>query len=201
MDTLPLILLDIQTALKEDISSTAAEMVYGTTLRLPDEFFTASPTSSPDPSDFVSQLKSHFQTVQPIAPRQTQRSSHISDCLCTVADVLSVMIVFASLYSHPTMDPFQSFHKQTFNRFDTWSQRYRFNRSSQTRSSRFLFFHSCTFSHHHFKSFTFASRKHPSNYNPPPPLLAQLVLVVECIFSHVMCKTLGGSDVVNTSIT
>ncbi len=39
MDTLPLILLGIRTALKEDISATTAEMVYGTTLRLPGEFF------------------------------------------------------------------------------------------------------------------------------------------------------------------
>ena len=51
MDTLPLILLGIRTALKEDLNSTAAEMVYGTTLRLPGEFFTPSPTTSlPDPS-------------------------------------------------------------------------------------------------------------------------------------------------------
>ena len=88
MDTLPLILLGIRTALKGDISSTAAEMVYGTTLRLPGELFTVSPaTSPPDPSDFVSQLKSHFQTVQPIAPRQTQRSSHIPYRLSTATHV------------------------------------------------------------------------------------------------------------------
>ncbi len=39
MDTLPLILLGIRTALKEDVSATTAEMVYGTTLRLPGEVF------------------------------------------------------------------------------------------------------------------------------------------------------------------
>ena len=33
IDTLPLILLGIRTLLKEDISETAAEMVYGTTLQ------------------------------------------------------------------------------------------------------------------------------------------------------------------------
>ena len=52
MNALPLVLLGIQTALKENISTTEAEMVYGTTLRLPGEFFTAS-TNSPlmDQSD------------------------------------------------------------------------------------------------------------------------------------------------------
>lgn len=46
IDILPLVLLGIRTTLKEDISSTAAEMVYGTTLRLPGEFFTPTPTNS-----------------------------------------------------------------------------------------------------------------------------------------------------------
>ena len=55
MDSLPLVLLGIRTALKEDIQSTAAEMVYGTTLRLPGEFFNPPSTSSlNDPLDFVS---------------------------------------------------------------------------------------------------------------------------------------------------
>ena len=51
MDALPFVLLGIRTTLKEDISATAAEMVYGTTLRLPGEFFTPSQRSLPDPSD------------------------------------------------------------------------------------------------------------------------------------------------------
>ena len=45
MDALPLVLLGIRTALKEDISSTTAEMVYGTTLRLPGEFLFRSFTA------------------------------------------------------------------------------------------------------------------------------------------------------------
>ena len=58
MDALPLVLLGIRTALKEDTSSTAAEMVYGTTLRLPGEFFTATllimyPSSKPTCSLYV----------------------------------------------------------------------------------------------------------------------------------------------------
>lgn len=47
MDSLPLVLLGIRTALKEDTRSTAAEMVYGTTIRLPGEFFTSLPTFPP----------------------------------------------------------------------------------------------------------------------------------------------------------
>ena len=89
MDTLPLVLLGLRTALKEDISATAAEMVYGTTLRLPGEFFTPSPTTSlPDPSDFVIQLKSHFQTIiRPHPPRIAQRNSNIPHNLSTATHV------------------------------------------------------------------------------------------------------------------
>ena len=50
MDALPLVLLGIRTTLKQDISSTVAEMVHDTTLHLPGEFFTPSPTTFTDPS-------------------------------------------------------------------------------------------------------------------------------------------------------
>jgi len=88
MNTLPLILLGIRKALKEDLKFTTAEMVYGTTLRLPGEFFTPSTTDSlPDPSNFIHQLKTHFQTVRPTAPRIHQGPSHISDGLSTATHV------------------------------------------------------------------------------------------------------------------
>lgn len=64
MDSLPLVLLGIRSALKVDIGCTAAEMVYGTTLRLPGEFFTpTTPDSVPDPSDYTSRLKTRMSSV------------------------------------------------------------------------------------------------------------------------------------------
>ena len=80
MDTLPFILLGtcIRTALKEDISAT---IVYGTTFRLLDEFFSPSPTNSlPDPSAFINQL---FRNLQPIPTRSTNRNSHIPNGLAS----------------------------------------------------------------------------------------------------------------------
>ena len=88
METLPLILLGIRTSLKADLNSTAAEMVYGSTLRLPGEFFTPSPiTSLPDPSEFLNQLRTHFGTTSPILPRPTQRTTHIADGLSKATHV------------------------------------------------------------------------------------------------------------------
>ena len=84
MTTLPLILLGIRTALKQDLNSTAAEMVYGTTLRLPGEFFTPSPPNSlPDPSEFLNILKAHFRQVKPISPRPTTTNANIPQSLST----------------------------------------------------------------------------------------------------------------------
>ena len=54
LDVLSLMILGIQIAAKEDISSTAAVMVYRLTLRLSGEFFTPSPSSSlPELIDYV----------------------------------------------------------------------------------------------------------------------------------------------------
>ncbi len=87
MDALPLILLGIRTAYKMDISSTSAELVYGIGLRLPGEFFDPSPVACfPDPADFVSRLKSHFQSIRPQPPRPASRSSHVADGLATATN-------------------------------------------------------------------------------------------------------------------
>ncbi len=88
MDSLPLVLLGIRTALKEDVGATAAEMVYGTTIRLPGEFFMpAANPSSVDSSDYVSQLKTHMQQIRPSQPRTTSRKSHVSEILSTCTHV------------------------------------------------------------------------------------------------------------------
>ena len=63
-------------------------MVYGSTLRLPGEFFTPSLTISlPDPSEFLNQLRTHFQTTSLILPRPTQQTTHIADGLSKATHV------------------------------------------------------------------------------------------------------------------
>ena len=88
VDALPLVLLGIRTALKEDLSATAAEMVHGTTLRLPGEFFQPSDTKSViDPTDYVSQLKTRMQCVRPTPPRTVQRDTQVPQALATTTHV------------------------------------------------------------------------------------------------------------------
>ena len=80
VDSLPLVLLGVRTAVKEDLSCSAAELVYGTTLRLPGEFF--SPVQDDitvDPADFVTRLKVSMQQLKASPVREQQsRKVYIS---------------------------------------------------------------------------------------------------------------------------
>ena len=51
--SLPLVLLGIRMNIKQDINCTSAELVYGTTLRLPSEFFQCSDQQLLDPIDVI----------------------------------------------------------------------------------------------------------------------------------------------------
>ena len=85
-DSLPLILLGIRTVVKDDLQCSTAELVYGTTLRLPAEFFTSTITSTDDPSTYVTRLKSGMSKLKPPPVRpQPQHKSHVSNILshCT----------------------------------------------------------------------------------------------------------------------
>jgi cleavage and polyadenylation specificity factor subunit 1 len=63
------ILLGFRAALKEDLGCTPADLVFGTTLRLPGEFL--APTQQPgDPTDFVNKLRGHMQTLRPMPPKR-----------------------------------------------------------------------------------------------------------------------------------
>ena len=64
---LPIVLLGIRATLKEDLSCTSGEMVYGTTLRLPRDVF--STHTIEDPTPFVSRLRSSMQHLQFVATR------------------------------------------------------------------------------------------------------------------------------------
>ncbi|GFT32191.1 retrovirus-related Pol polyprotein from transposon 17.6 [Trichonephila clavipes] len=64
---LPIILLGLRVSLKEDILCTPAELVFGTTIRLPGEMFDSSKPD--DVVNFVSKLKSHMQSLHPKPPK------------------------------------------------------------------------------------------------------------------------------------
>ncbi|KZC11682.1 hypothetical protein WN55_03704 [Dufourea novaeangliae] len=63
VEVLPIVLLGIRMAIKEDLNATAAEMVYGTEIRLPAEFFLSS--NEVASSDFVARLRRRIDDMNP----------------------------------------------------------------------------------------------------------------------------------------
>ena len=85
--SLPIVLLGIRSAIKEDIGCTSAELVYGTTLRLPGSYFSPAPPIS-DSSDYVNHLKITMHELRAVPPRQsTTRVVHVPPQLFTQSHV------------------------------------------------------------------------------------------------------------------
>lgn len=68
IEVLPLVLLGLRTAVREEWGHTPAELVYGQTLRLPGELFTAPPLEVSQP-DFISKLQAAFSKVRPVSSK------------------------------------------------------------------------------------------------------------------------------------
>jgi cleavage and polyadenylation specificity factor subunit 1 len=69
MDELPITLLGIRSAWREEPDCSPAELVYGTTLNLPGEFLNAGDRQSLQPSsEFLKRLQSSMRTVLPTLP-------------------------------------------------------------------------------------------------------------------------------------
>ncbi|KAE8737574.1 hypothetical protein FOCC_FOCC016963 [Frankliniella occidentalis] len=57
VEALPLVLLGMRTAFKEDLQTTTAELVYGEPLRLPADLLTAPPADASSPSELLTRLR------------------------------------------------------------------------------------------------------------------------------------------------
>jgi len=68
-DALPLVLLGIRAAWKEDLNSSSAVLLYGEPLRLPGEFFDGKPASKPT-TEFGSQLQRQMSHLRPTPPKR-----------------------------------------------------------------------------------------------------------------------------------
>ncbi|GFV60054.1 uncharacterized protein K02A2.6 [Trichonephila clavipes] len=64
-ESLPTVLLGLRAAIRPDISYTIAQMVYGTSIKLPGEFFDP-PTINMDPQNFVAKLQQHMAELKPL---------------------------------------------------------------------------------------------------------------------------------------
>lgn len=65
-EILPTVMLGIRAAWKDDIKATAAEMLYGQSLRLPGEFLSCRSSLINEPTaEFVNLLRQHIRTLRP----------------------------------------------------------------------------------------------------------------------------------------
>ncbi|CAH8656626.1 unnamed protein product [Schistosoma haematobium] len=75
---LPLVMLGIRTSVKTDAQCSAAELVFGTTLRLPGEFINPNTNSQKlNLENYVDQLRDHMSKIKPINTRDFFFTSHL----------------------------------------------------------------------------------------------------------------------------
>ncbi|BHF71607.1 hypothetical protein SprV_0401466700 [Sparganum proliferum] len=87
-DHLPLVLLGIRSALKPDLDCSAAELVFGATVRLPGEMITPTPQGAvEDPTNLLHRLRQFLRTLSPVPPRSSAFPSYLEKDLATCSHV------------------------------------------------------------------------------------------------------------------
>lgn len=81
-ESLPTALLGLRAALRPDADYTIAQMVYGTNINLPGEFF-HPPVHCVEPESFVAKLRQFMQQLRPAKSQPIkQKSNSIFSCVC-----------------------------------------------------------------------------------------------------------------------
>nr|VZI36105.1 unnamed protein product [Spirometra erinaceieuropaei] len=77
-DHLPLVLLGIRSALKPDLDCSAAELVFGATVRLPGEMISPTPQGAvEDPTNLLHRTRQFMRTLSPVPPRSSASPSYL----------------------------------------------------------------------------------------------------------------------------
>ena len=112
IESLPLVLLGIRTALKNDLHCSTAELVYGTILRLAGEFFQQSTTDMPH--DLTTASGIQCATSGPLLYAHSLSKTYMSARISPRAPTsLFVMTPCASPCSNHTMGPTESWPELT----------------------------------------------------------------------------------------
>ena len=109
MDELPVVLLGIRSAWREDHDCSAAELVYGEPLHLPGQLPHQSSTLTDGPStDFLQRLREKMQQILPPPPRfHGQKPSHTPDNLASTGYVYIRVDKHKSPLQRPYSGPYK----------------------------------------------------------------------------------------------
>ena len=109
-DCLPIVLLGMRAAWREDFGATTAEMVYGESLRLPGEFLAPKATGTRTSSQFVKDLKNHFHSLKPVqGTLHGDRKTFVFKDLSTTSHVFLRLHHHLPLYRWLMIDPTASY--------------------------------------------------------------------------------------------
>ena len=86
-ENLALVLLGLRSTERADLGCSPAELFYGNSLRLPQDFYHAAPEVTPDPASYLSRLREFAHTLQPSASRPAATPVHLSPDLQTCTHV------------------------------------------------------------------------------------------------------------------
>ncbi|BHF78009.1 hypothetical protein SprV_0602111900 [Sparganum proliferum] len=87
-DHLPLVLLGIRSSLKSDLDCSAAELVFGATVRLPGQTISPTPrVAVEDPTNLLHRLRQFLRTLSPVPPRPSVSESYLEKDLATCSRV------------------------------------------------------------------------------------------------------------------
>ncbi|XP_055543009.1 uncharacterized protein LOC129728586 [Wyeomyia smithii] len=106
-EMLPIVLLGIRSSVKEDLQATTAELTYGTTLRLPGEFFTSSDRRLPT-ADCIFNLKATMSKLRPTpTANHAKSSSFVQKQLSTCSHVFVKVGAIKPSLSQPYDGPYR----------------------------------------------------------------------------------------------
>ncbi|CAH8490858.1 unnamed protein product [Dicrocoelium dendriticum] len=86
-ENISLVLLGIRSSIKADLQCAPAELVYGTTLKLPGEFVSPPASSGMPPPNFASSLAQRMRSLRPTPPREQTRDVQMHSGLSTCTHV------------------------------------------------------------------------------------------------------------------
>lgn len=107
LDALPLVLLGLRTAIREEWNHTPAELVYGQSLRLPGELFTKSQQDISQP-EFIRKLQNAFSEIRPVASKwHSSRAIYVPKDLYTCTHVFIRIDAVRKSLQPPYEGPFR----------------------------------------------------------------------------------------------